>query len=145
MTWAGMWIGLGLGGGGSGRGHHLCLGEFELVLLPAEEISTAETDWPSWPGKSRGPQWEEVWESFIPLQDQRHPAHLHLPWAFLCSCHKTLCKRKTQKRWRKAYVCWLPIHLPQLPLCMTQSSCIRQFHLFLIYVFLFLHPSWGCI
>ena len=59
--------------------------------------SSAEAGWPCRPSEKRGPQSVELWESFIPLQDLRPPAQLHLPWTFFVLSTKHFAKENREE------------------------------------------------
>lgn len=131
------WLRLGCGRGRSGgQGHPLCLGNFGPVLLQAEGTSTAKGGWPSGlvRGEELGQKSSRRASSHCSTSDPQHGFTYHGLFFFLFFPQNIL-QKKTEKGWRKTQMCWLPIHLPQVPLCMAQSSRIRQFHLILIYVF----------
>lgn len=121
------------------------LGDFGPVLLQAQGTSTAKAGWPSRLGERRGLQSEELWESFIPLQDHGPPAQLHLPWTFFVLSTKHFTKEETEEVEENPRVL---VACPPPAAAFVHNS--KQPHqaippLSYLGVYPFLHPSRGCI
>lgn len=88
------------------------------------------------PGRARGEDLSQKSSgkasSHCSTSDPQHSFTYHGLFLFF---PQNILQKKIEKGWRKTHVWCLPVHLSQLPLCMTQSSRIRQFHLVLIYMF----------
>lgn len=140
------WLELGCGQGGEGgNGHPLWLGAFGPVLLQALGSGTAEVGWPSQLGEKRGPQPEELWESFMPLRDLRPPAQLHLPWTFFVLSTKHFAKENREGVEENPHV--MVARPPPAAAFVHDSMQPHQAipPLSYLHVFPFPHPSQGCI